>query len=156
MDKYIVWTDGSYKSSIDAGGYSSIITIDEKIITKLYQGFKSTTNNRMELMGVLETLKYFNTPTNLHIYSDSQYVVSSINNNHVYKWFENNDLTKKNLDLWFEIVNLLEIHNVTFEWVKGHNKNKWNELADLYAQHAAECINLPIDKGYKNNIYYDN
>ncbi len=87
MDKYIVWTDGSYKSSIDAGGYSSIITIDEKIITKLYQGFKSTTNNRMELMGVLETLKYFNTPTNLHIYSDSQYVVSSINNNYVYQIF---------------------------------------------------------------------
>ena len=145
---YIAWTDGSYKSSINQGGYSSIITKDSEIVTKLYQGFKNTTNNRMELMGVLETLKYFETPVDILIYSDSQYVVKSIMDGHVYKWFENKDYTKKNLDIWFQIVDLLNVHNVTLEWVKGHASNEWNELADLYAQHAAECLNLPDDVGY--------
>ena len=96
-------------------------------------------------MGVLETLKYFKDPTKIHIVSDSQYVVSSIVNKHVHKWFKENDLTKKNLDLWFQILDLLSFHDVTFEWVKGHADNDWNNKADLYAQHAATCMNLPTD-----------
>lgn len=80
---YTVYTDGSYQDSIKAGGYSAIIIHEGNIVKKLYQGYKNTTNNRMELMGVLATLKYFKEPTEIEIYSDSQYVVNNINSGNV-------------------------------------------------------------------------
>ena len=82
---YTIYTDGAYSSSIDCGGCSAIITQDGKVIKKLYQGYKKTTNNRMELRGVLMALEYFDTPQELEIYSDSSYVVNSINNKHVFR-----------------------------------------------------------------------
>ena len=85
MDLFVAYCDGSYQSSIDSGGWASIILKDDKIFKKLYQGYKSTTNNRQELYAVLGTLEFFKEPTRLIIYSDSQYVVNSINNKHVYK-----------------------------------------------------------------------
>ena len=103
----------------------------------------------MEIRGVLETLKFFKTPVKIKIYSDSQYVINSIVNKHVYKWFAEKDFSKKNLDLWFELIDQLSIHDVTFEWVKGHETNEMNNLADKLAVHAAQCLNLPED-GYNN------
>lgn len=143
-----IFTDGSYKSSLNQGGYSAIVTENKVILAKLYHGFKNTTNNRMEMRGVLEALKFFKNPSQLIVYSDSAYVVNSLNQGHVRKWFKNQDLSKKNLDLWFEIINLVDFHDVTFKWVKGHNKHEMNELADLYAQHASLCMNLPKDLKY--------
>lgn len=139
------WTDGSYKPSVDRGGYSAIITKDRKIIRKLYRGYVHTTNNRQELLGVLECLRWFKEPSEITIYSDSQYIVSSINNNHVDRWISENDLSKKNMDLWNQIYELLKKHKVTFIWVRGHNENEFNELADLYATHAADGLNLLED-----------
>ena len=104
----------------------------------------NTTNNRMELRAVLETLKYFEEPVELTIISDSQYVIGGINGS-AKKWIENSDLTKKNLDLWFQIVELLEKHKVTMIWTKGHIGNKWNEEADRLCVFAAQCYNLPKD-----------
>ena len=147
---YECWTDGSYKPTIDAGGYSAIITQNGEIIKKLYAGYSHTTNNRMELLGVLEALKWFKTPSIILIHSDSQYIVESIIHNRVQQWIKEKDDSKKNMDLWCQIIKLLDYHTVTFKWVKGHNKNKMNELADLLAQHAAECLELPIDHGYIN------
>ena len=145
MSEYIAYCDGSFQSSIESGGWASIILKDGKIIKKLYQGYKHTTNNRMEIRGVLETLKFFKKPVKIKIYSDSQYVINSIVNKHVYKWFEDKDFSKKNLDLWFELIDLLAIHDVTFEWVKGHETNEMNNLADKLAVPAAQCLNLPED-----------
>ena len=141
------WTDGSYQPSTDTGGWAVIITKNKDVIKKLYRGYKHTTNNRMELLGVLECLKFFETPEKITIYSDSQYVVNSINNKHVFKWITENDLSKKNLDLWKQIIDNISKHQVKFVWVKGHNKNEFNELADLYATHAANCLNLLEDNG---------
>lgn len=76
---YKVYTDGSYQNSIKSGGYASVITEDDRIVKILYQGFTNTTNNRMELMGVLATLKYFKEPCEFEIISDSAYVVNNIN-----------------------------------------------------------------------------
>ena len=78
---YTIYTDGAYSSSSNTGGASAIITQDGKIIKKLYLGYRNTTNNRMELMGVLMSLEYFKSPQELEIYSDSSYVVNSINQN---------------------------------------------------------------------------
>lgn len=80
----------------------------------MYQGFKNTTNNRQELFGVLEALRYFKEPTKMKIYSDSQYVVNSINNGSAVKWFKNQDYSKKNLDIWHEILDLVDFHDVEF------------------------------------------
>ena len=99
----------------------------------------------MELRAILETLKYFNKPTELEIISDSQYVINNINSGNAERWINDNDLSKKNLDLWFEIVNLIHKHTVTFTWVKGHNGNKWNEQADKWCTFAAQCYNIPKD-----------
>ena len=79
MKTYKAYTDGSYQSSRNSGGYASII-YDQfgNLVTELYQGFKNTTNNRMEIMAVLETLKYFKQPVNITIVSDSLYVVNTI------------------------------------------------------------------------------
>lgn len=143
---YEIYCDGSYQSSINSGGWSAIVVKDGVVVKKLYQGYIGTTNNRMEIMAVIGALNYFKTPTNIKIYSDSQYVVNSICNKHVYKWFDEKDYSKKNLDLWFKLLDLLDLHNVTFEWVKGHDTNKLNNLADKFAVHAAQCLNLPKDE----------
>ena len=142
---YEIYTDGAYMSSIKCGGCAAIIFKDGKIVKKLYQGYKNTTNNRMEMMGVLMALEYFDSPEILTIYSDSAYVVNSINLGHVHKWFETKDYSKKNLDLWFKIIDLLSFHNVKFIWVKGHANNKGNCMADLYSVHSCTCLNLPTD-----------
>ena len=152
MDEYTAYCDGSFQSSIDCGGWSSVILKNNKIIKKLYQGYKHTTNNRMEIRAVLETLKYFEQPVKITIYSDSQYVVNSIVDKHIYKWFEEQDFSKKNLDLWFELIDLLEFHNVSFVWIKGHESNELNNLADMLAVHAAQCLNLPNDGINQNYI----
>lgn len=115
------------------------------MIKTLYQGFKNTTNNRQELFGVLEALRYFTEPSKIKIYSDSQYIVNSINNGSAQKWFKEQDYTKKNLDIWVEILDLLNYHDVEFIWVKGHAGNEMNELVNTLAQHAANCLNLKED-----------
>lgn len=142
---YEIYTDGAYMSSINCGGCAAIILHEGNIVKRLYQGYKNTTNNRMELNGVLMALEYFKTPEEITIYSDSSYVVNSIKQKHVHKWFEEQDYSKKNLDLWFKVLDLLSFHNVNFIWVKGHADNPLNELADLYSVHACTCLNLPID-----------
>ena len=146
MEKYIVYCDGSYQDSIKAGGWSSVILKNGKVFKKLYMGLKNTTNNRCEILGVLETLKYFKEPTELEIHCDSHYVINSIINGHAKKWFENQDFTKKNLDLWWELLEQLPRHKTTFVWVKGHNGDQYNELADMLAVHAAQCLNIPEDE----------
>ena len=97
------------------------------------------------MFGVLEALRYFKEPTKMKIYSDSQYVVNSINNGSAVKWFENQDYSKKNLDIWHEILDLIDFHDVEFIWVKGHANNENNCAADLLAVHAANCLNLKTD-----------
>lgn len=149
-----IWTDGSSQGSriewkggwiCERGGYGTIVTRNGKVVDRLYQGFRNTTNNRQELFGVLEALKYFKEPTKMKIYSDSQYVVNSINNGSAVKWFENQDYSKKNLDIWHEILDLVDFHEVEFIWVKGHADNENNCRADMLAQHSANCLNLKTD-----------
>ena len=140
-----IYTDGSYKPSVNCGGYAAVITIDNSIIKVLYEGFKNTTNNRMEMMGVLESLKYFKIPNDIEIYSDSSYIVNSINFKHLDEWIHKDDKSKKNMDLWKQIYPLLKFHKVKFFWVKGHNNNEFNELADLYANNSAIVLNPKID-----------
>lgn len=144
---YIAFCDGSYQESIQAGGYAAIIyDQDYNLITRLYQGYKNTTNNRMEIMGVLAVLEYFKHPTNIKFFCDSQYVINTIDKGWAKKWFENNQYDRKNLDLWFKLINLVDFHACEWNWVKGHDVNEGNNAADKLAQFAARCLNLPNDE----------
>ena len=143
---YKIYTDGSYKPTTKQGGYAVIITENEQIIKVLYYGYINTTNNRAELQGVLNALKYFEYSTEMEIYSDAAYIVTSINNGYLEQWIQNCDETKKNMDLWQEIYQLIHFHNVKFFWIKGHNNNEFNELADCYANIAASVINPEQDE----------
>ena len=150
-----IWTDGSSQGQriewkdgyiCERGGYGAVITRNGEIIDKIYQGFINTTNNRQELFGVLEALKWFKEPSSIVIYSDSQYIVNSINNGSARKWFQEQDYSKKNLDIWIEILDLIDWHkSVKFKWVKGHADNKNNCMADLLATHACNCLNIKQD-----------
>lgn len=143
---YKIYTDGSYKPSTNQGGYSAIITKDDKIIKILYYGYINTTNNRSELRGVLHALAYFKDPTDIEIYSDSAYIVNNINGGYLDQWINKHDFTKKNMDLWQKIHKLINFHNVKFFWIKGHNNHIFNELADNYANIAASVLNPEQDE----------
>ena len=140
-----IFTDGACSENPGPGGWAAVFNSESKCRT-ISGNEELTTNNRMELRGVLMALEHFDSPETIEIYSDSSYVVNSINQKHVWRWFENQDYSKKNLDLWFKIIELLDFHNVVFHWVKGHNESELNNIADMYAVHASQCLNLPIDE----------
>ena len=141
MKKVEIFTDGACSGNPGPGGWGAILRCNgtEKEISG---GEKDTTNNRMELTGVIEALKALKFPCDVTITTDSKYVYDSITKGWVYKWKENGwrKPDKKpalNPDLWSELLSLLDTHNVTFNWVKGHNEHPENERCDKLA--VAEC-----------------
>ena len=139
-----IYTDGACSGNPGAGGWGAVL-LYEQHKKELYGNAKETTNNRMELTAVIEALKALKKPCNVTLYSDSKYVVDSVNKDWVYKW-ENNNWIKSdkkpalNVDLWKELLALLEIHRVKFVWVKGHNGNNYNERCDELAVNAIKKI----------------
>lgn len=128
-DNIVIYTDGAYKSSIDQGGWAYVVMKDEKEIDYDFNGVKNTTNNRMEISGVLGALIWVSLTSyiNVKIITDSQYVFGTITKN----WKRN-----KNLELWKkidELLNKLSDRNITFEWTKGHDSNIGNNRADELA-----------------------
>jgi ribonuclease HI len=143
-----IYTDGAAKGNPGNGGYGVVMLAGEHR-KELSQGFKHTTNNRMELLGVivgLETLKYEN--SNVTIYTDSKYVVDAVEQKWVFGWEKTNFKKKKNPDLWKRFLIIYRKHNVKFIWIKGHANNKENERCDTLAVEAAMQKNLLIDEGY--------
>lgn len=141
MKKVEIFTDGACSGNPGPGGWGAILRYNgtEK---EMSGGERDTTNNRMELTGVIEALKALKFPCDVIITTDSKYVYDSVTKGWVYKWKANGwrKPDKKpalNPDLWGELLNLLEIHNVTFYWVKGHNEHPENERCDKLA--VAEC-----------------
>lgn len=116
-----VYTDGAYSSSRDQGGWSYVVLYKNHLIKKEFGGVKATTNNRMEILAVLNAVELFkNTTQSINIYTDSMYVVGSLTLN----WKRN-----ANLDLW-EKFNSYDLSKFNFLHVKGHNDNKYNEICD--------------------------
>ena len=105
---------------------------------ELSGGDPSTTNNRMELLGVITALRALKRPCTVQLYTDSQYIVNAINEGWAVRWRENGWMRNKkdpalNPDLWGELLDLLEVHQVTFHWVKGHASNLYNNRCDELA-----------------------
>lgn len=141
MKKVEIFTDGACSGNPGPGGWGAILRYNgtEK---ELSGGEKDTTNNRMELTAVIEALKALKFPCEVTVTTDSKYVYESVTKGWAYSWKKNGwrKADKKpalNPDLWGELLGLLETHNVTFCWVKGHNEHPENERCDKLA--VAQC-----------------
>lgn len=141
MKKVEIFTDGACSGNPGPGGWGAILRCNgtEK---ELSGGEKDTTNNRMELTAVISALKALKYPCEVTVTTDSKYVYESVTKGWVYSWQKNGwrKADKKpalNPDLWSELLTLLDMHNVTFVWVKGHNEHPENERCDRLA--VAEC-----------------
>ncbi|MAJ90394.1 MAG: ribonuclease HI [Flavobacteriales bacterium] len=148
----IIYTDGAAKGNPGRGGYG-VVLISGNYRKELFQGFRLTTNNRMELLAVIVALEAINNrAAKTIIYSDSKYVVDSIEKNWVFKWEKTNFKNKKNPDLWIRFLAIYKTIDVSFVWVKGHNNNLENERCDFLAVKASEGEVLEHDHWYENNI----
>ena len=132
-----IYTDGACSGNPGPGGYGAILMYGEHK-KELSGGEAVTTNNRMELMGVITALKALKRPCTVHLYTDSQYVVNAVEKGWAKKWQANGWMRNKkdralNPDLWQELLDLLSIHQVTFHWVKGHAENPYNNRCDELA-----------------------
>ena len=148
----IIYTDGSAKGNPGNGGYG-IVMMSGSYRKELKQGFKLTTNNRMELLAViiaLESVKKEN--SEITIYSDSKYVIDSVEKKWVFGWEKKNFNKKKNPDLWIRFLKVYRMQKVSFIWVKGHANNKENERCDFLAVEAADGQSLLSDQWYENNV----
>lgn len=144
-----IYTDGAATGNPGPGGYG-IVLMSGKHSKELSQGYRLTTNNRMELLGVivaLETLKLPN--SEVKIFSDSKYVVDAVEKRWVFNWEQINFKKKKNPDLWQRFLIIYKKHKVKFSWVKGHADNPWNNRCDELATQAAASHDLLTDEYYE-------
>ncbi len=147
-----IYTDGSAKGNPGNGGYG-IVMMSGVHRKEIKQGYKLTTNNRMELLAVIVALESIKKEgASAHIFSDSKYVIDSVEKKWVFGWEKKNFNKKKNPDLWIRFLKIYRKHKVAFTWVKGHNNNKENERCDSLAVQAADENNLLVDQWYENNV----
>ena len=147
----IIYTDGAARGNPGNGGFG-IVLISGKHRKEISEGFRLTTNNRMELLAViigLESLK--SNKESVTVYSDSKYVVDAVNKKWVFGWEKKNFNKKKNPDLWIRFLKIFKKHNVIFIWIKGHSENIENERCDYLAVSAAEKSSLKVDSWYENS-----
>jgi len=147
----LAYTDGSSLGNPGPGGYGTILLETEKKVKKEFsQGFRLTTNNRMELWAVIVALEKLKKPqTEIIIYTDSKYVCDSVEKKWVFGWEKKGFKGKKNEDLWRKFLLLYRKHKVSFQWVRGHAGNEFNERADQLAVAAANSKDLKIDTGFE-------
>ncbi len=140
MAQVNIYTDGSALGNPGPGGYGIIMELAGKQYVKEFsQGYAYTTNNRMELLAViigLENLKKH--PMDVVVYSDSKYVIDSVEKKWIFGWKTKNFKGKKNPDLWKRFLKVYDLHKIRFQWIKGHNNHPQNERCDQLAVEAAK------------------
>jgi ribonuclease HI len=142
-----IFTDGSSRGNPGPGGYG-VVMLYKGNRKELSQGYKITTNNRMELTAVIKALEAIKKNSiKVTIYSDSKYVVESVEKGWIWNWGKKNFKKKKNIDLWKQFIPLYKKFNIKFIWVKGHAGIKENERCDELAN-LAQSSNLINDTGY--------
>ena len=152
----ILYTDGACTGNTGKGAYASILREkDKEVETEHVKAFEHTTNNRMELMGVIEPIEALKDPAKIDIYSDSQYVVKAINEGWLKNWIKrgwkkSNKKPVLNIDLWKRMIEILKKHELSFHWVKGHSNNVYNNKCDELAVNAYNGSDFVKDKEYEN------
>jgi ribonuclease HI len=158
--RVVAYTDGSSRGNPGPGGYGAVLLYtDPNGVThtkELSQGYRRTTNNRMELMGVIAALEALRRPCQVELHSDSQYVVNAFNKHWVEGWQKRGWKTAskqpvKNPDLWRRLLQAKRAHEVTFVWVKGHAGHQYNERCDELATTSADGLAGPLldDSGFE-------
>jgi ribonuclease HI len=148
MSQLIIYTDGAARGNPGRGGYGAVLHWGS-VIKEISQGYKHTTNNRMELMAVIAALQLLKRDDlDITVYTDSAYVVNAVEKKWVHGWHKVNFRGKKNADLWTRFLELYNKNRIRFVWVKGHAENKWNNRCDILATMAADGGNLLEDTGY--------
>ena len=145
-----LYTDGAARGNPGPGGYGIVLEYPEKNYRKEFaEGFKHTTNNRMELRAVIEGLKKLTT-TDLQVtvYTDSRYVADAVEKKWVFGWERKQFKDRKNADLWKELLEQIRTHSVKFVWIKGHNNHPQNERCDALAVAASKQQQLKEDIGF--------
>ena len=147
--KVSIYTDGAARGNPDGpGGYGAVLRyVDSKGEVhqkELSAGFDKTTNNRMELLGVIAALENLTHSCEIDLYSDSKYVISAFNEHWIDGWIRNGWKTSakspvKNRELWERLIKAASIHHITWHWVKGHNGHPENERCDELATMAADA-----------------
>ena len=147
----IIYTDGSSRGNPGPGGYGIIMEDCKTGFVKEYsKGFRYTTNNRMELLAVIDALKMLKkNKLKVLIYTDSKYVVDSVEKKWVFKWKTTNFKNKKNVDLWLDFLKLFDKNTIKFNWIKGHNNHPQNEKCDKLAFDASKSKNSSLDFEYE-------
>lgn len=151
-----IFTDGCAKGNPGVGGYGAILKVGKLLTLEFSGGFRYTTNNRMELLGVIIALENLKDDTRQKVLvtTDSKYVVDSVTKGWVFSWEKHyNFQSKKNRDLWLRFLEVYRKHEVEFEWVRGHSGHTENERCDELANLAIKG-DLSIDEGYEKNTGY--
>lgn len=153
QNKIIIFTDGACIGNPGPGGFGVVI-INGKNRREFSGGFRLTTNNRMELMAAIEGLKALSSPSSVTLYSDSRYLVDTMNEDKARKWQANGWKRNKkdyalNSDLWHKLIELANYHKISFVWLPGHTGNKENERCDWLSTNIAQSKNLPPDTEYE-------
>jgi ribonuclease HI len=145
-----IYTDGASRGNPGPGGFGTILMYKQHK-KELSQGFRMTTNNRMELLAVIRGLEALKGQGHrVTVYSDSKYVVDAVKNGWIWNWQKKGFKGKKNMDLWQQFIPLYNKHQVDFKWVKGHDGNYFNERCDQLAVEAAQSSRLLIDRGFES------
>jgi len=146
-----IYTDGAAKGNPGPAGYGVVMEmVGTPYKKEFYEGFRKSTNNRMELLAVIVGLeKLKNLKTKVLVVSDSKYVVDAVEKRWVFQWEKKNFTGKKNPDLWMRFLKAYRNHKVDFQWVKGHNNHPQNERCDELAVMASQQEKLSIDTFYE-------
>jgi len=152
MDKIHIYTDGSSRGNPGPGGFGAILMWGEKV-KEISEAYRKTTNNRMELLAVIKALIALKTKDlPVHIYTDSKYVVESVEKKWLDSWLKTDFKGgKKNKDLWLQYHKIAAPFQIKFHWVKGHSTNKYNNRCDELATNAADNGPWKIDSEYESN-----
>jgi ribonuclease HI len=153
-----IYTDGACSGNPGPGGFG-VVLISGKHRLEKAEGYRLTTNNRMELMAVIAGLEALKIPqSKVVIYTDSKYVADAVEKGWVFNWELKSFKNKKNPDLWIRFLKVYRKHKVRFVWIKGHDNNPENERCDHLAVEVSKIKNLNEDAGYntenENNINF--
>ena len=148
-----IYTDGAAKGNPGKGGYGVVMEVPGSNYRKeFYEGFRLTTNNRMELLAVIAGLEKLKNPnTKVLVVSDSKYVVDAVNQKWIFGWEKKNFKGVKNPDLWIRFLKIYRKHQAAFQLIKVHNNHPQNERCDQLAVFAASQEELSVDSFYENS-----
>lgn len=153
MKQITIYTDGSSRGNPGPGGYGTLL-IYQGQRKELSSGFAKTTNNRMEILAALTGIESLNEPCNITLYSDSKYVIDTMDKGWIHGWKKKGwsrgpNKPLKNVDLWMRMHAAVQPHKISWKWVKGHAGNPNNERCDILATRAADRKGNPVDEGFQ-------